>query len=145
MNSWLIYSHSDLSANLKYPNPSPLGNLVLIKEYKTPSSFRVHFSSDGSDEVYFEVGRFFDLSPQQAVDQFIRDVTSRIEHLEIDPVQEFTFADAPTRRLSIRWPGKQRIILFIDKSDELYRIIYDPNSSINAQILDTFQFRKINR
>jgi len=142
MDTWITYSHQNLSVVLKYPSPTPQGNSVNINEQSTPSSFRAHFVSEGSDEIYFEVGRYSNLSVKQVIADFLKDVTGRIENLKISEVEELTYADSPARHLSIHWPGKERVILFIEKEDALYRIIHDPNSPINIQILDTLEFLK---
>jgi len=140
MDNWITYSHQNLSVVLKYPNPTPLGNLVNINEQSGPSRCRAHFVSSGSDEVYFEVGRYVELPVTQAIDDFLIDVSGRFENLEISEVERITYKSFPAHRLSIRWPGKERVILFIEKEDALYRIVHDPTSMINRNMLDSVEF-----
>lgn len=141
MADWLTYTHQDLTILLKYPNPTPLGNSVSINERSGPASFRVHFVSERSNEVYFEAGRYLDLPAKQALDDFLKDVTGRIENLEVGEVEEIRYANSPARRFSIRWPGKERVILFVERDDALYRIIHDPASLLNQQMLESVEFQ----
>lgn len=142
MEDWLTYSHQDLAVRLKFPNPTPLGNSVKINEQSGPASFRAHFVSEGSDEIYFEVGRYINLPVKQALADFLADVTGRIEGLKMSEVEETRYANSPALSFSIRWPGRQRIILFIEKDAALYRIIHNPSSVLNKQILESVEFRK---
>ena len=142
MNDWFTYSHQNFPVVLKYPNPTPLGNVVTINEQSGPSRFRAHFVSSGSDEVYFEVGRYVELPVTQAIDDFLTDVTSRFENLEVGEMERVRFQSFPAHRFSIRWPGKERVILFIEKQDALYRIIHDPASHLNKEMLDSVEFRE---
>ena len=142
MNAWITYSHQNFPVGLKYPNPTPLGNVVTINEQSGPSRFRAHFVSSGSDEVYFEVGSYVGLTVTQAIDDFLTDISGRFENLEVGEMERITFKNFSAHRFSIRWPGKERVILFIEKEDALYRIIHDPASPINGKMLDSLEFRE---
>jgi len=141
MEDWISYAHQNFSAKLKYPNPTLQGSLVSINEITGNESFRAHFVSEGSDEVYLEIGQYSNLPVEQAIDDFLKDVSARIEGLEKSEIETLTFANYLAHRFSIRWPGKERVILFIEMDDSLYRIIHDPTSMINKQILESIEFR----
>ena len=140
MEDWVRYSHQKLSVKLRYPNPSPEGHSVHIHEISGDSSFRAHFVSDSSHEVYFEVGEYFDVRVERAIDDFLKDVSKRIDGLVKSEVEDLMYAGYPAHRFTIRWPGKEREILFIEKVDTLYRIIHDPTSWINQKMLKSIEF-----
>ena len=140
MEDWISYSHQKLSVKLRYPNPTPEGHSVHINEISGDSSFRVHFVSDSSHEVYFEVGEYSDVRVQQTIDDFLQDVAERIDGLVSSEVEVLMYAGYPAHRFTIRWPGKEREILFIEKVDTLYRIVHDPTSLINKKMLKSIEF-----
>jgi hypothetical protein len=141
MENWVTFSSQKLSIALKYPNPTPQGHPVFKHERTATSSYRVHFVSDGSDEVYFEIGRYSNLPVQKAIDDFQQDVMERIDQIETSEVTELSMDNYPSYQFSIRWPGKERFIQFIEIEPVLYRIIHDPASPINKQILESLEFR----
>ena len=61
--------------------------------------------------------------------------------LETSEVTELSMDNYPSYQVSIRWPGKERFIQFIEIEPVLYRIIHDPASPINKQILESLEFR----
>jgi hypothetical protein len=97
--------------------------------------------SEGSNEVYFEVGQYRNIQTQEAIKAFLEDVRGRFEQLEVVEQANVHFTAYPAVRLHIRWPGKERVILFIEREDGLFRIIRDPASQVNQTILDSFEFR----
>lgn len=145
MDGWKTLLSHELQVELIYPDPTPKGFEVVIHERKTDTSYRAHLISEGSDEVYFEVGVYPNLPVTQAIELFLADVSKRIERLQAKEVKETTFADFPAYQFSIQWPGKERVIMFIDKGEILYRIIHDPTSLINQKILESINFLKSNR
>jgi hypothetical protein len=140
MDGWITFSNQNLPLTLRYPNPTPRGHPVRIREYSTDSSYRAHLTSESSDEVYFEVAEYLGLPVHQAIERFMQDVSERIDNLETSQVEEVRFASFPAYQFSIHWPGKERVILFVEKGAALYRIIHDPSSPLNRAILTSFSF-----
>lgn len=56
MDGWKSLLSQELQVELNYPDPTPDGFEVLIHERVTDTSYRAHLISEGSDEVYFDVG-----------------------------------------------------------------------------------------
>lgn len=145
MDDWKTLLSHELQVELIYPALTQKGFEVVIHERKTDTSYRAHLISEGSDEVYFEVGVYQNLPVMQAIELFLADVSQRIEQLQAKEVKETTFEGFPAYQFSIQWPGKERNIMFIDRGDILYRIIHDPASLINQKILKSIKFLKSNR
>lgn len=142
MNNLVSLSNPKLPITLKYPDPTPLGCPVSVNERANEIGYRVHLISEGSDEIYFEVGQYATLSISEAMALFKKEAAERISDLEIRETQEITFASRKGYRFSIRWPGKERVITYIEEGEMVYRIIYDPASPLNEQILATFAFQQ---
>ena len=56
MDGWKTLLSQELQVEINYPDPTPDGFEVLIHERETNTSYRAHLISEGSDEVYFDVG-----------------------------------------------------------------------------------------
>ena len=140
MTEWTTYSNSQLSITLQHPWPTPLGHLVNIVEKSSEISYRIHLLTEESSEVYFEIGRYHMLPLTKAIHLFQKELTKANSQMEISPAEATTFATRPAYRLTARWPEKERIVTFIDLEGIVYRIIYDPASAINQQILESLAF-----
>ena len=140
MANWITYANPQLSMTLQYPNPTPLGHPVNISEKSSNISYRIHLISDESSEVYFEIGRYHTLPIRDAVNLFQKELKENISQVQIGQVEATTFATRSAYRLTARWPEKERTVTFFDLEGIVYRIIYDPTSAINHQILETLIF-----
>lgn len=140
MPEWTTYSNPQLSITLHYPNPTPLDHPVNIVEKSSDTSYRIHLLTETSAEVYFEIGLYRTLPIREAVNLFQKELKGNSSQVEIDQVKATTFAAKPAYRLTARWPEQERIITFIDFEGIVYRIIYDPASALNHEILKTLIF-----
>lgn len=140
MTEWMTFSNPQLFITLQYPQPTPLGHEVNIVEKSSAISYRIHLLTEASSEIYFEVGRYHTLPLTEAMDLFQTELKQYNKQVEISPVAATTFAAKPAHRLTARWPEKERIITFIELDEIVHRIIYDPASVINHQILETLVF-----
>jgi len=139
---WKVLSHPKLSITLQYPDPTPQGHSVSINERLGIGSFRIHLTSDDSDEVYFEIGQYFNLPRQSAVETFLNEITVGGAGIKIGETVEIQFASTVACQFSVQWPEKTRLILFIEQGETLYRIIYNPASPINKKVLETLKFNR---
>jgi hypothetical protein len=140
MPSWSRFTSPQFPFRVSFPDPTPGGAPVVVHQRGGEGGYRLHLVSEGSDEVYFELGRYEQLTRQAAVEAFIQDVSGRIEGLHHSQLVEIEWHGQPAARFSIDWPGKERIILFFERDAVLYRIIYDPASLVNQEILASFEW-----
>ena len=141
MNSWNTLSEPEFTLTLQYPSVTPDGHPVEVRRPQTgEQGRRVHLISPNSEELYFEVGRYLELIPQEAYAQFTHDVAERIKDVAFSALEPYTIAGRPGFIFSIHWLHHQRIILLIPAADALYRIIYDPASPLNEEVLETVRF-----
>ena len=140
MKSLTTYSNQHLAITLQYPQRTPLGYHVNVVEKLSDVSYRIHLISDESSEIYFEVGCYHTLSTIDAMNLFQKELVENINNVEISHGKTTTFAAKPAYPLAIRWTAKERNVIFVEHEGKVYRIIYDPVSPINKQILNTLTF-----
>lgn len=140
MKKWTQYSSRRLPLHFSYPDPTPEGVAVNIEEKEGASSFRVHLTSPESGEIYFEAGHYIGVSLSKAIDDFISHLVGMPTVARGDDTETTYVAGSPARRLTLHWPEKSRIVLFIDREEAIYRFIFDPESAVNSQILATVTF-----
>jgi hypothetical protein len=136
----ITLDHPDFPLNLRIPGRTPTGAGVHVDERAGEMSRRFHYTSVGSDEVYFEIGRYPDRTPAEVMDLFIEDVTDRIEGIVVGEPEPAVVAGYAAVRLRIGWPGKQRLVHFLSVDGNAYRVILDPASPLNFEILATLEF-----
>ena len=51
-----------------------------------------------------------------------------------------TFAVLPAYQYSFTWNGNERKVVLVEQAEWLYRVIYDPESPINLDIVGTIHF-----
>jgi hypothetical protein len=128
--------------SLRVPNTTPTGQPVEILKREHEGMHAVHALSPDESEVYFEIVSFSVLiSHEEAVAGQRASLASRSPAAAITAMQrsvvrtwrasEFRFEGA----LGGRW--KVRRFLFLDSAMRTFRIIYDPRSTMNEQILES--------
>ena len=70
MDGWKTLLSQELQVELIYLDPTPKGFEVVIHKPKTNTNYRAHLISDGSDEVYFEVGVYQSLPAGRRLNYF---------------------------------------------------------------------------
>ena len=137
----ITFTNKQLPITLHYPDPTPLGYPVKVIEKRSEVSYRVHLISDGSYEIYFEIGKYLTLSTTEAINRFQTGLIESANNVEIDPIETSIFLSRPAYFLKARWTDKERQVVFVEYEETVCRIIYDPASDINKQILRTLAFK----
>jgi hypothetical protein len=89
---------------------------------------RVHLTSPGSGDLYFEAVRFRDLGPQ---DEYLSHTSYLQRRFGDDAVSELTetsLGERPAWAYALRWDEEERSILMLQVGPDTYRVIYDPRS-----------------
>jgi hypothetical protein len=141
MTTWRTFSHPDFSFYFQYPDPTPEGYVVERKEGGVePAVTRVHLTSPGSQELYFEVGCYPDLTAEAAYEQFKEVLTRQFGEVEVGSLEGTTVAGRPGFTFTFRWAAGTRAVVFVPYNGILYRIVYNPQSPLNVQVLSTLFF-----
>lgn len=144
MKNWKTFADPRFQLRFRYPAVTPQGNMVELEEEETSDFVRVHFISRDSQEVYFEVRRYRDLSPHDDYQQHRAYLEKQFEdeRFTITELTDDSIAGSTAQQYSFQWDGKQRVAILIHHDPATYRIIYDPVSPINRQILSSVKFIK---
>ncbi|HEU0292503.1 MAG TPA: hypothetical protein VFR47_07190 [Anaerolineales bacterium] len=139
MENWQIFTDPRFLLQFRYPTVTPQGNMVELQEEQTSDLARVHLISRDSQEVYFEVRRYRDLLPQEEYQRHTTYLEQRLEleGFTITGLIDHAVGASPAHQYSFQWDDQQRVAILIQQEHFTYRIIYDPVSPINLQILST--------
>ena len=141
MKYWEIFIDRKFRLCFKYPAMTPQGQLVDLEQSQNHDSTRVHLISRDSQEVYFEVRQYRNLLPQEEYQRHKAYLEKRfaLEGFAITELTDQMLGVLSARQYSFRWDDKQRVAILIQENEVTYRIIYDPRSLINVQILSTLE------
>ncbi len=110
-SDWQGFARPGFKVAFRYPAVTPQGHAVERTEEPFRDNERVHLSSPDRQELYLEVVRFHDLSPQD-------------EYLHHKPYLE-------------QQQTLERLVFLLRVDRYTYRIIYDPRSALNTEIIAT--------
>jgi len=131
--------------SLTLPDATPLGEIVSIQTGVRRGAHVMHAETADQHELYFEVTTYPDRRDHEelAAEQiaFLRDRAA--DGRATAPVSgragrftgtTFDFAGTLKDRF------KERRFLFVDSGDRTYRIVFDPTSALNADVLESLSF-----
>ena len=120
---------------------TPLGQRVERNEQQRDNLERVHLSTPDRQELYVEVARFRGITPQ---DEYANHRPYLEQRFGADAVSELTQAtvlDRPGSSYSIGWNEEgrpmERAVRLLQVGRDTFRIIYDPRSELNDQVIAT--------
>jgi hypothetical protein len=128
--------------SVRVPHTTPTGQPVEILKSQHEGMHGMHAQSPDDSEVYFEIVSYPGLlNHEEAVEGQKASLASRAPDAALMATKQSTggASDATEFRfegtLGGRW--KVRRFLFLDSALRTYRVIYDPRSAVNEQILDS--------
>ena len=130
---WEEVQLSNFGLSLRYPTSTPSGQQVRFDD------IRLHAQSEDGSEVYFEVTRHLNMTAASLYQKERDSVFSQRQAMVTD-LSKTTFAESPAHEYSFTWNGKERKVVLIEQAEWLYRVIYDPRSPVNLDIVGTIQF-----
>ena len=104
---------------------------------------QVHILAPESLDVYFEVSKYDQLTPFTEYRRHKEHLGARFDALEISEVREAQCVSLPAYEYSFAWEQSRRVVLLVERADALYRILYDPDSPVNLQILSTLEWADV--
>jgi hypothetical protein len=125
MDEWRLFSDPRFALAFRYPDPTPDGKSIAVRESKPGGAVRVHLISVGSEEVYFEVTRYDGQTAESLYARLGNDLPVQIPAVQISPAEPVTLAGAPALAGSFSWPGNRRDFFMIDIGDSAYRIVFN--------------------
>lgn len=141
MQDWLHFTDPRFALGFQYPKITHQGHFVEWTESEEKDFVRVHFRSKDSREVYFEITKYQDLSAQMEYQRHKENLEKRPEGFSVTDLKEIRWMSQPAFEYSIKWSQAARVAMLIEAENLTYRILYDPYSPVNVQILLTLQWR----
>jgi hypothetical protein len=134
-------------AELSYPSTTPDGQTVERTEQRVSDHRgeleRVHLSTPDRQELYFELARFADVTPQDEYSNHKPYLEQRFGTGSVSELTQTKLLDRRAWTYAFHWHEEgrrmERAALLLDVGGGTYRLIYDPRSELNAQVLETFR------
>lgn len=132
--------------SLRIPTTTPTGQAVAILKDEREGAHRVHAQSPDASELYFEIVSARGLldheqsvAEQKAflMQQSSNAIITATKQSVVGSFRATEFGFEGT--LGGQW--KRRRFIFLDSALRTYRIIYDPRSTVNEQILASLVFQ----
>ena len=140
IENWQLFTDRRFELTFHYPATTPRGHAVEKTEGQQDDVLRVHLVSRDSQELYFEVVKYPNLLPREEYEQHRAYLEQRFDDLAITELKETSLASQLAYAYSFKWGNGERAVLLIHKDRATYRIIYDPHSPLNPQLLSTIEF-----
>jgi hypothetical protein len=141
---WRRFTRPRFAIEFSYPDVTPQGQTVERDDEPFREYARVHLASPDAQELYLEVVRFHDLAPADEYEQHRPHLEKRFGADSITPLTETTVRERPAWAYAFRGDVEGRSIeraaLLLEIGGDTYRLIYDPRSALNAQVLTTVTF-----
>jgi hypothetical protein len=130
-----IFSFPESTLRFSYPATTPRGHSVEVKQTHNDNISRVHISSLDSREIYFELTHYVNLTPQDGYQQLKTDVEERMDECRVTPLTPTFLNGHKAFGFSFHWQDRERNVLLIEAEMALFRVVYDPESKLNEEIL----------
>ena len=141
MQNWQHFTDSRFMLGFQYPQITPQGKPVELAENDVQEKVRVHITSKDSREVYFEITKYQDLSAQMEYERHKQNLEQRPEEFVVTDLREIHWMSQRAYEYLVRWSQGSRIVRLIEDENVTYRLLYDPKSPLNTQILLTVQWK----
>jgi len=132
--NWLSFSAPGLGLSLHYPGAAADGELVEMDD------FRAHFRTMNSPQVYFEVSRHTGVSSTELYRRETAAIRRASPDARVSDAASVSFAGCDAQQFTVTFPDKERVFTLIERDGRVYRVIYDPRSPVNGDIISTITF-----
>jgi hypothetical protein len=147
---WQRFAHSRFSVEFSYPAVTPTGQAVERAEEEVDDHRghmeRVHLSSPDRRELYVEVARFHGIEPEDEYQNHTPYLRQRFGDDAVTELTDTHFAGLRASTYSFQWDedGRpmERAARLLHVAGDTYRVIYDPRSELNEQVLSTIAIRE---
>ena len=142
---WQRFTRPGFRVEFSYPAVTPQGQTVERTEQQVDDPRgkmeRVHLSSPDRQELYFELARFHGITPE---DEYANHKPYLEQRFGADGLSELTgttLLGRPANAYAIRWDEEgrpmERAVRLLRVGGDTYRVIYDPRSELNNQVIAT--------
>jgi hypothetical protein len=137
MAGWEQFAHPAFRFRFSYPAVTPQGREVERTEERRDGAVRVHLTTRDKEEVYVEVCLFPNLAPPDEYARHRAHLEQRFGLGSTTPLTETSLGGLPAWTYAFHWEQGERSVLLLQAGPDTQRIIYDPRSPLNQQIIAT--------
>jgi hypothetical protein len=134
---WQRFERPEFRVRFSYPTLTPQGQPVARVGEQRDGAVRVHLSTPDRQELYFEVVQFPNLTPREEYLRHRPNLEQRFGADSTTALTEVCLGRWPAWAYAFRGDQIQRAVLLLPVDRDTYRIIYDPRSLLNRQVLAT--------
>jgi hypothetical protein len=140
---WERFTHPGFKVEVRYPAVTPQGHEVeraeeRIERHPVVGDYeRVHLTSRGSEELYVEVARFAERTPEEEYELHRPYLTQRFGTGSVSELTNTKLGQVPAGAYGFRWDEGERSVLLLHVARDTYRATYDPRSALNARVIAT--------
>jgi hypothetical protein len=134
---WQEFARPGFGIRFRYPAVTPRGQAVDRAEDQRGDAERVHLTTPEQPDLYFEVTRFPGLAPRDEYRRHRDYLEQRFGAGSTTELAETRLGRSPAWSYAFRWDQGERSVLLLPVGQDTYRIIYDPRSPLNAEVLAT--------
>jgi hypothetical protein len=138
---WQRLTRPGFRVELSYPAVTPQGRAAERVEEQAVDHRgdieRVHISSGEGGDLYVELMRFRNLEPQDEYDGHRPYLERRFGADAVSDLTETSLLGRQAWAYDLRWDEGERSVLLLQVASDTYRVIYDPRSELNAEVLAT--------
>jgi hypothetical protein len=137
---WLHFFDPAFAFEFDYPRATAGGSTVTVQRSTHDGDERVHISSEDL-EVYFELDRAADRTAMGGLRELAEDVRGRFEGAWFSVPGRTQLCGESAHTVHFRFDGRVRWAILTEDASPSYRVILDPRSSTNLEILGTLRKR----
>jgi hypothetical protein len=140
---WVRLAPPGFRVELSYPAVTPQGQVVdrtdeRIEGHPVAGDFeRIHLTSPGSEELYVELARFPGRLPEDEYRLHVPSLRQRFGDDSVTALRQVRMGEHLGWAYDFRWDGGERSVLLVQVAGDTYRIVYDPRSTLNPQVVGT--------
>lgn len=142
---WHRFTRPGFRLELSYPAVTPQGQAVERTEEEAEDHRghieRVHLSSPDRSELYVEVARFHGITPDDEYGNHGSYLKQRFGEDFVTGLTATTLQGLPAWTYAFRWDEEgrpmERAALLLHVAGDTYRVIYDPRSKLNDEVIAT--------
>ena len=143
VSRWERLWRPGFAVELRYPGVTPQGQTVERTEERADDHRgdleRVHVMSSDRHELYVELVRFRDLAPEDEYLNHRPFLEQRFGPGAVTELTQTTVGGVPAWSYGIHWKDGERSVLLLQIEDDTYRVIHDPRSPLNADVVATLR------
>jgi hypothetical protein len=138
---WQPLAQPGFSVHLRYPAVTPRGHAVERTEERADDHRgnleRVHLRSRDGGELYVELVRFFGLTPEEEYASHRPALERGFGAGSVTALDQTSVQGRPAWTYGFRWDEGERAVLLLQVGGDTYRLIYDPRSPLNDEVVET--------